>query len=284
MKKLSIVLIVIVLFQSCKKDEVIIEPSQFADIEDIVSSFQGDRESDIVIVNTQGGPITTAADGFVTDIMKGTKTENVLWVNVHQVQTLSPEKFNTEDISFEQAKTYDAESIANLKKVVTFFKEELHKKVYVLGISFGAFMTQELIAKHGIDVADKYYIMVGRLNIDEKLWKGFSNGQGGDYTYDANGNFSITLKDQNTIEDRNMSKLAAGLGHKRYMNEWSAISSLSKVTYLFGDRDEQVGGLIKDEATFLVDKGAKVLFVEGANHSDAIDAGIKELKTVFEIN
>jgi len=281
--KLSIVFIVIVLFQSCKKDEVIVEPSQFADIEDVVSSFQGNRESDIVIVNTQGGPVTTAEDGFITDIMKGTKTENVLWVNVHQVQTRSPEKFKTEDITFEQAKTYDAESIANLKKVVTYFKEELHKKVYVLGISFGAFMTQELISKHGSGVADKYCIMVGRLNIDEKLWNGFSNGQGGGYTYDADGNFTIILEDQEDVKERNMSRLAAGLGHKRYMSEWNTITNLDKVTYIFGDRDEQVGALTVDEANFLRNKGAKVLFVEGGNHSETIDAGLIKLKDIFGI-
>ncbi len=288
MKKniLKFSLIAIVIFssvlQSCKKDDdVIVEPSQFADIEDIVSSFQGNRESDIVIVNTQGGPVTTAEDEFITEIMKVSKTENLLWVNVHQAQTLSPEKFKTEDITFEQAKDYDAESIANLKKVVTFFKEELHKKVYVLGISFGAFMTQELISKHGSDIADKYCIMVGRLNIDEKLWNGFSNGQGGGYSYDANGNFTITLEDQDDLKERNMSKLAAGLGHKRYMSEWSTISDLAKVTYLFGDRDEQVGGLTTDEVNFLSNKGAKVLFVEGGNHSDTIDAGIIELKSIF---
>ncbi len=288
MKKIRIpfvALLLIITIISCKKDdETIVEPIEFAEIEDIVSSFQGDRESDIVIVNTQGGPVTETEDGFIKEIIDGTGTSNLLWVNVHQAQTASPLKFQNEDITFEQAKEFDAVSLANLKKVITYFKEELHKKVYVLGISFGAFMTQELIAKHGVDVADKYFIMVGRLNIDEILWKGFSEGKGGGYSYDANGNFTITLEEQDKVEDRNMSRLAAGLGHKRYMTEWNTIPSLVKVTYIFGNRDEQVGGLTKEEVSFMGDKGAKVLFVDTGNHSETIDAGIAELKSVFELN
>ncbi len=268
---------------SCK-DDTIIEPIEFSEIEDLVSSFQGNRESSIVIVNTQGGPVTTTEDDFVTEIMNNTETTNVLWVNVHQAQTAYPPLFTNTDISFEQAKTYDAESIEKLKTVITYFKEERNKTVYVLGISFGAFMTQELIATHGIDVADKYLIMVGRLNIEEELWMAFSNGQGGGYTYNEEGNPTIVIEDLDELEDRNMSRLAAGLGYNRYITKLNDISSLSKITYVFGDRDEQVGPLTTEEATFLINKGASVLFVENGDHSESIDAGLVELKSIFDLD
>jgi exosome complex RNA-binding protein Csl4 len=39
------------------------------------------EKGDIVIVNTQGGPVTTAEDEFITEIMKVSKTENVMLLN-----------------------------------------------------------------------------------------------------------------------------------------------------------------------------------------------------------
>jgi hypothetical protein len=281
--KLSLIVVVCSsVLLSCKNDDgIIIEPIEFAEIEDIVMSFQGDRESDIVIVNTQGGPVTETSDDFITEIINVTNTQNVLWVNVHQKQTTNPQLFKSDDITFEQAKSFDAESIANLERVITYFKKDLNKTVYVLGISFGAFMAQELINVHSIDVADKYLIMVGRLNIDEEIWMGFSNGKGGGYTYDTEGNATITVADQDDVEERNMSRLAAGLGHKRYMTLFNDISDLSKITYVFGDRDEQVGGLSNEEVLFLTNKGSNVLTLEGGNHSDTIDSGLLDLKTIF---
>lgn len=87
----------------------------------------------------------------------------------------------------------------------------------MLGISFGAFMTQELIASYGIDVADGYLIMVGRLDIDEYTWKPFSEGKMTKYVYDNNGDYTIELvTDELDVEERNMNRLAAGLGFNRY--------------------------------------------------------------------
>lgn len=286
MKKLKILLIlVIVTIFSCNDDDniIIIEPQQFAEIEDI-ATFHGNRESDIIIINTQGGPETDLDDDFINEIRIVTGTEEVLYVNVHQVQTLTPGQFTQSDITFEQAKTFDNQSVEDLKRVVSFFKSLPNKEVYVLGISFGAFMTQELIAEHGIDVADGYLIMVGRLDIEEAFWMGFSQGQIGGYTYDTDGNASFQLEDLDTTEGRNMSRLAAGLGHNRYMTEFADITDLSKITYVAGDRDEQVGKLTEEEIQFLENKGASVTIVENGNHDDAVDNGlISLLKSTFGI-
>lgn len=291
MKKLKFIVLLaltITTFYSCNNDDdntgsVIIEPQQFAEIEDI-ATFHGNAESNIVIVNTQGGPVTTLEDDIINEIRTSTNTQNVLYVNVHQAQTLIPQQFSQSDITFEQAKAFDAESIVNLKKVVSFFKNLPNKRVYVLGISFGAFMTQELIAEHGIGVADGYLIMVGRLNIEDAFWTGFSQGQGGGYTYDVNGNASFQLQNLDDVEDRNMSRLAAGLGNNRYITEFANINDLSKITYVAGDRDEQVGKLTTEEIQFLNGKGATVNIIAGANHSDAIDTGLEQfLKSTFNI-
>ncbi|WP_420643434.1 hypothetical protein [Candidatus Leptofilum sp.] len=260
----------------------LLEIDAFNEISDI-ATFQGNPESNIVVVNSQGGPMTELEDGLLRDFISETKAQSVLFVNVHQAQTQNPAQFTDADITFEQAKQYDAQSIANLKRVIDFFKGQQGKKVYVLGISFGAFTTQELIAVHGIDVADGYLIIVGRLDIDEDIWQPFSQGIYTGYVYDDIGNYTIEpLEDDFSISDRNMARLAAGLGYNRYTDELDPISDLSKITYVYGDRDEQVGPLSPSEIQFLEGKNAHVISVSG-NHDDAIAIGLSHLKQTFGI-
>ncbi|QTD38692.1 hypothetical protein JL193_05340 [Polaribacter batillariae] len=269
-------------FSSCNKDEDI-TPNAFDQISEI-ATFHGNLEADIVVVNTQGGPITQLEDELLDELITGTGTQSALYVNVHQEQTKNPAKFTSSDITFEQAKQYDLQSVVNLKRVVDFFKNQKGKTVYVLGISFGAFMTQELIATHGIDVADGYLIMVGRLDIDEGTWQPFSQGKYTQYIYDNNGNYTInSLGDGSDAEERNMARLAAGLGYNRYTDRLSSISDLSKITYIYGNRDEQVGPLSVQEIQFLKGKNANVILSNGGDHDGAIDTGLNLLKQIFGI-
>ena len=168
-------------------------------------------------------------------------------------------------------------SVAKLHRVIQHFKKQ-GKKVYVLGISFGAFMTQELLATYGTDIADGYYIMVGRLNIDSEVWKAFSEGKNGMFIHRENKQSKIKTKKQKLIVEQNMSKLAAGLGHYRYTKKLEHIQDLSKVCYVFGTKDEQVGGLTNEEVEFLESRKAKIITVKDGTHSSAIDEGIKLLK------
>lgn len=283
--KLSFSFLLIAILFSCKKDDdnVAVPSTDFPEISDI-ATFHGNLNGDIVVVNTQGGPITNLEDEGLNEFISQTQTQNALYVNVHQVQTKTPSQFTTADITFEQAKQFDIESVNNLKKVVTFFKNQSNKTVYVLGISFGAFRTQELISNHGIDVADGYLIMVGRLDIDAETWMPFSEGKETKYIYDTNGNYTINLLgDGSNAEDRNMSRLAAGLGYNRYTDKLNNISDLSKITYVYGDRDEQVGPLSTIEIQFLQDKGATVILSPNGTHDDAIGTGLGILKSTFNI-
>lgn len=279
-KILQLVAITLVItFTSCSKkgDENI-----FPEIRDI-ATFQGNTNSDIVIINTQGGPVTRLTDDAVSEWIQSSGTKKLLWVNVHQSQTKNPEKFTNANITFNQAKEFDNKSVSDLKTVIQYFKDK-NKTVYILGVSFGAFMTQELIAQHGIDIADKYLIVVGRLDIDEDTWMPFSQGKGTGYVYDSNGNYTIQVSNPESTENSNMSKLAAGLGYNRYVTKLANISSLSKITYVYGDRDEQVGPLSQAEIQFLQDKGATVTLVANGNHSATIDATILTIKGKLNIN
>ncbi len=249
-----------------------------------IATFHGNLKSQTVIINTQGGPFTTLQDETLKEFIGVAEIESFLVVNVHQEQTKNPDTFKNSDITFEQAKQYDLQSVDTLKKVVNFFKNQAGKKVYVLGISFGAFVTQELIATNGIDIADGYLIIAGRLNIDNDTWKPFSQGKQTKYEYDDEGNYTITsLGEASSAEERNMARLAAGLGFNRYTDKLNSISDLSKITYIYGNRDEAVGKLSTQEVEFLKGKGAKVGVTQGGNHGEAISMGLTLLKQIFDI-
>jgi hypothetical protein len=53
-----------------------------------------------------------------------------------------------------------------------------------------------------------------------------------------------------SVEDKNMAKLAAGLWYKRY-TELLKNKKLDNVTYAYWDRDEQVWKLTQKEVEFL---------------------------------
>lgn len=255
-----------------------LDSSAFQNISEL-GAFFGNPNSDIVIVNTQGGPVNELFEDEFTSIIRSSQVKGLLYVNVHQAQTQSPDQFKNKDITFKQAIAFDKESVSKLKKVISYFKGQ-NKKVYVLGISFGAFVAQELLAEYGTDIADGYYIMVGRLDINPEIWKAFSQGKNGMFKYKTNGEFRIKLKKQKDILDRNMSKLAAGLGHHRYTQKLRHLKDLSKVNYVFGDRDEQVGGLSSAEIKFLKERKAKLTEVSMGTHGSAINEGIKLLKSL----
>ena len=255
-----------------------LDSTQFTSIKDL-AVFYGNPSSDIVIVNTQGGPVNELFEEEFISVIRNAELENQLYVNVHQIQTQDPKKFIEQEFSFEQAKSFDKTSVKNLHKVIHYFKTQ-GKQVYVLGISFGAFMTQELLAEYGTDIADAFYIMVGRLDINPKMWNAFSEGKNGMFMYKENNDFKIKIKKQKDILDRNMSKLAAGLGHNRYTSKLKTYKDLSKVTYVFGTTDEQVGSLTEKEVQFLKERKAKVISVDKGTHNSAINKGIKLLKNL----
>lgn len=283
-KQVAGFIFLLVITVSCHKDDdTTPEVKPFDAISDM-ATFHGNLKSDIVIVNTQGGPFTSLQDDTLNEFIAIAQAQSALVVNVHQEQTKNPDMFKKKDITFEQAKQYDLKSVARLKRVIDYFKKQKGKKVYVLGISFGAFMTQELIATNGIDVADGYLIAVGRLDIDKDTWIPFSKGEETEYVYNDKGEYTIKLLGKAaTTEKRNMPRLAAGLGFNRYTERLKHISDLSKITYICGDRDEAVGKLSAHEIKFLKDKGAKVGNLKGGSHSEATGMALGLLKQIFGI-
>ncbi|WP_304943405.1 hypothetical protein [Vallitalea guaymasensis] len=249
-------------------------------------SISGNQESSAVVINTQGGPMYDFDTTTVKEETEEIKNRDFFIVNVHQKQTKNPELFQDKEISFEKAIEYDKESIQMLAKVIKYYKEQ-GKKVYVLGMSFGALMAQELISEYGVDIADKYLIIVGRLDMPEVIWKSFSKGGTG-YFVDgvkavANENGIMDDPESDAIpsnSEKNVNKLAAGLGKNRYTEKLDKYD-LKNITYISAMEDEAVGKLSEEEINFLKSKNAKIILSEGG-HSEVISNEIVNgFKTAF---
>ncbi len=227
----------------------------------------GNPDADTVIVNSQGGPAPELFPAAaVAEHLGLAVTEDVLIVTVHQQQTIDRDRFNDADLTFDEAVEADAQSVADLAQVVEYFVND-DRKVIVTGVSFGAFMGADLLVTQG-PIADAYLLAVGRLDMPEAVWSEFAEGRTVGFVNGVDV-IEVPIEDagmggDSAIGDRNMSRLAAGLGHKRYTEEL-VDTDLSKVVYVSGNLDEQVGRLTTAEVAFLEQKGASLITYEGGH-------------------
>lgn len=224
--------------------------------------LRGDEKAPTVLINVQSGPSTEFATDIVDLIVNSYNTTNILTVNVHQAQTLNPGIVEDGEITLNQAVSFNTESVEMLFKVISYFKAQ-GRTVYVLGISFGAFVTQELIAKKGIDVADKYLIMAGRLDMNQEAWQALVEGR---EVFFENGVDPVigAAPDEKVIE-RNYARISAALGMNRYTQVLNTIGDLSTVTYAYGATDQAVGRLTTTEVEFLESKNARIITGNGGH-------------------
>lgn len=241
-------------------------------IDDAFEGF-GNPEASTVIVVAQGGPVTDLEVDEAKSHFSEFASDDTYIVVPHQAQTLDPERFASEEISFDEAKQLDAESTANIASVVDHYLGDA-RQVYVVGTSFGAFVVQDLLVSQG-NVADGYFIQVGRLDMPAEVWEPFSEGR---FVGFSDGVDVVDFGDDGgiggdgTFTDSNMAKLAAGLGHKRY-TELLADTNLSNVVYAYGQVDEQVGRLSPDELAFLEAKDVDLIRSAGG-HGETINETI----------
>lgn len=242
------------------------------DATDVASLYEsvGNPDAETVLVYAQGGPAPGLdSDGFswLTDELD---LDQLFVVNLHQAQTLDPERFLTADIDFDAAKAADDESVQIAADVVDHFRTS-GKRVVVLGISFGASLVQDLLATRG-NVADEYVMIVGRLDSPNEAWKPFSEGRTIEFIADGTEVVEVSIEQSGfgtgtAAGERNMARLIAGFTFKRY-TELLADVDLSNVTYGYGETDEYVGRLTENEVAFLDAAGAEVVSDPGG-HVDA---------------
>lgn len=278
---LILVLLLIIFTFSCSNDDeqppVTLEISQ--EIKDLIY-FKGEEDAPIVLINAQSGPDTELTTDDVDTIFQIFNTTDLLAVNVHQAQTQNLSLLENDDISFDEAINFNSESVEMLYQVIKYFKDQ-GRTVYVLGISYGAFMAQELIAKEGVDVADKYLIMVGRLDMNDVVWQAFSEGLLG---YFENGITPIIDDEEDPdMVGRNLNKLAAGLAMNRYTQLFNNFQDLSNITYIYGETDQAVGRLTDPEVQFLESKNVNIIVGSGDHDETISDFIIQGFSEAFGI-
>lgn len=229
-----------------------------------LGSFFGNVFSDVVLIHVQNGPSASLATNELRDLLNLTDRDNDFFVfHLHQQQTLQTEQFATE-ISFEAAKNANQKSVDILTQAIQYFKAQ-DKKVYVLGIAFGAYLVQELLIREGTDVADNYLLLAGRLDMPDLIWESFSEGNTGGF---INGTTPFTGAPSTlTPLEKNHNKLLAALAFKRYTIELAKYNDLTNVTYGFGTLDESVGRLTQNEQALLITRQANLLTFEGGHQA-----------------
>jgi len=254
-------------------------PKGYPDLPEDLGYYYGNSESNTVIINTQGGPemelYTKEFEEIFTEYGKLNK-DSFFVVNINQTQILYPEKFTENDISFEQAKSFDNKNTELLANAVNYFKSK-NKKVIVTGLSYGAFMVADLLAQYG-NIADSYLISVGRLDIPEKVWRSFSKGK--QLEFKDGLNITRTYKSSD-VTDRNMSRLAAGYGYKRYTQLLKDVN-MSNVVFVYGMKDDAVGRLTKKEVDFLKAKNVQIFKGEEGHEESMFGLLEKGLKEVID--
>ncbi len=265
---------------SCRKARVVEEENEAMNNTGIalgteimrLGNFFGNVSSDVVLINVQNGPSNTLATNELKDLFNLTERENDFFVfNLHQQQTLEAQNF-TEEITFEAAKAANQKSVDILVQTIQHFKAQ-DKKVYVLGIAFGAYLVQELLVREGTTLADQYLLMAGRLDIPDLIWQSFQEGNTGGF---IGGTTPFTGAPSTlTPIEKNHNKLFAALAFKRYTVELSKYTDLTNVTYCFGNLDESVGRLTQNEQALLITRQANLLEFEGG-HQETIEGLLDE--------
>ena len=220
------------------------------DVEELYE-YRGDLANDTVWVFVQGGPTTERDYTFHETRLEGSPTfpdfVDDIVVYPFQVQHFNNSRFANVDLTFEQAKIESATTTEIIKRVVEeFVKKE--KIVYLIGHSFGSFVVNDILSKHG-NLAHKSVSLNGRLNMDDVVWEGFAKGE--TWLFEEGKNpYLESDGTELTIEDVNMGKLASALGYKRYTDDLKSVD-LSDVIFATAKKDWQVGFFSEEEIEFL---------------------------------
>ena len=246
----------------------------------------GDESNQIVTIFLQGGP---------SDELNFEKRKKTVWrylpdynnyyrIHLHQANTVNTTMFTYDcNFSMKMARREVENTSEILYRAIKYFKDK-GKTVWVIGHSYGAYIIPNYLATRP-SLADKYYIVSGRLNDPRETKSAHKNGYNGTYK-----NGITFISDQKTMDFSEdtiwglkyyiaKQKLKAAIGEISYTKALKNVD-LSNVTYIYAPKDERVGGLTKKEIDFLRSKNVKVFESErehGHTWKDLIDL-VKEGK------
>jgi len=222
---------------------------------------KGMSSKDTVIVYSHGGPIPM----LNLEDAEEPQFENYYRVYVKQAQHINS-TISEHEITFDQAIEEDGISTEMFQQVLKHFVDQ-DKVVIAMSHSFGSFILPNVLATKP-NIANKYIIMAGRLDMPEIVWKGFRDGKQFDFedgiTPVSDGN------DTETGGELSFTRLQAGLGKNRY-TELLANKNLSNVIYFFGEKDMAVGALSENEVDFLNNKDAQPFVITNGDHSSMFE-------------
>lgn len=257
-------------FISCKKDQYV--PFQPTVVPTNISELyetKGDLNSDTVFIALQGGPVSIrsydieSSPGYNYPFF-----EDDLRVYPYQVQHMNESFKTATNFTHSDAVSENLKTVKIVHDVIKHFKSQ-GKVVYLIGHSFGAFISQEVLYQYGT-IAERTIVLNGRLDMDTEVWKGYARGEG--WGFDANGlNPSLKSDQQGDREGMNMSILAAGLGFHRYTQRLANVD-LTKSVFLSCEDDKAVGRWTDTEKQFITNKiGSYALSIPDIGHNDIFE-------------
>lgn len=241
---------------------------------------EGDSTKQIVTIFLQGGP---------KDELNFKKRKKSVWrylpdyknyysIHLHQANTLNTKMFTYDcNFSMKMARKEVDNTSEILYRAIKHFKDK-GKIVYVIGHSYGAYIIPNYLATRP-SLADKYFIVSGRIDDPKEVIKAHKKGYNGIYKD------GITFISEEKTEDFSQDtvwglkyyiakqKLKAAIGEISYSKALKKVD-LSNITYIYSPKDERVGGLTEKEISFLKSKKVQVFKSErehGYTWKDLID-------------
>ena len=155
-----------------------------------------------------------------------------------------------------------------LDRTIRYFKAQ-GKRVVVVGHSFGAILATRYLALEGPGTVDRFLIMAGRLDIPRDVVDGVLNGVWYHFPNGADPAPHPSLQPEKNERFIKL-RIVGAAAHDRY-TERLVGTDLSRVIYVYGTADEQIGRLSEAEHSFLRSKGSTVIKVEGGHHGSMFE-------------
>lgn len=292
MNKLTLLLILTAILGGCRTDQEnkVSGSIEFSYPKTILTSDttklwveNGNIESDTVLIICQGGPSKnlTFIENGRTSYRYIPNYSNYRIAYLHQAQTLNQEMFDYKGEFTVQMAEKEVDNTAEILYRALDYFDQIGKTTIVIGTSYGAYLIPNYLSTRP-SLADKYIIIAGRLDDNEKMLEQHLRGFNGEFEEDGityipeEENADVSEYPESEIKEYRVKQLLKGaIGQPRYSQEL-ADKDLSNVIYFYATNDQNVGRLTESEIKFLESKKAKI-FETNTGHSETLYRFIDKL-------
>lgn len=268
--RLFLYLFVGILLVGCNNDDDNAIASQFeaTNLPDDVSKLfvtKGNTSSKTVVIFAEGGPSDElSADDLESINLDGfTGFNDFLRVYIHQIGTYNSNIFKFDATVAEATRETDLNTEI-LDRVIKHYKSQ-DKVVFVIGHSYGAWAIARYIADKGNTSADKFVMMAGRLDIEQKVVDNLFKGNR--YFFRDGVTLYNDPEERATDKETELIYFYAGIMIKDRYTERIKATDLSNVICVFANDDEQSGRMTASEKNFLKSKNVDLLEIDKGGHS-----------------